>query len=141
MTAVRCIRCASAFDLEALPEDVHACSSCGTTSLPVRPEDDVTVVLNWQELRILGVWASNWAGQPLFPEDSRATLDAILKRLQAQHPDRTPLSLAAELKHLAAVTGSEVKLVHPSSGATTTFTPPKNKALPPTPTAEEEEPP
>ena len=38
-----------------------SCPYCGYDGNPCFVEDDVQVVMNWQELRILTIWAMNYA--------------------------------------------------------------------------------
>lgn len=100
--SIRCTRCGSEFS-EADTEDATGCPKCGATGVPCAIKDDVTIRINWHELRILGIWADNYAGacDEREPEkDARGTISGILGRIQAQHPDRTPLTLLGELKQL-----------------------------------------
>jgi hypothetical protein len=108
MTA-RCVQCYKTFT----PEEVGSsdcCPSCGTKAMPMNPEDDVTIKVNVYELRILGIWAENYANAtdnaklddvrhtPLKP-----TVDAITDRLREQLKalgKDTPLTLAAEFKEV-----------------------------------------
>ncbi len=67
------------------------------------PKDDVIVKINWHELRILTIWATNYAYDNNLSQASKAALYAIVERLEAQHPDkaeRQPLTLAGEIKKL-----------------------------------------
>jgi hypothetical protein len=100
MKTTRCTACASEFT-DAELEGAKACPACGATGVPSAIADDVTIKINWHELRILGIWASNWAEAKFRDEDGHRTLRAILARLQAQHPGKAPLSLEGELKDLA----------------------------------------
>lgn len=111
---VRCTACAAEFTHEEL-ENVSACPTCGTDGVPSLIADDVTVRINWHELRILGIWASNYAGGKDIPEKLRRTLLAILDRLEAQHPGKTPLTLSRELRQLGNATGATVE-VHTKDG-------------------------
>lgn len=80
-------------------EGLKACPACGTASVPCSDRDQVDVSINWHELHVLVVWAENWQRQ--HPADCGNSVYAIAKRLQAQHPDRSPLTLAGELGDLA----------------------------------------
>ena len=87
---------------------LSGCPSCGSTSIPCSAIDDVDLKVNWHELRILIIWAENWAAHcdgrdP--PEGSprrwmMPTLKAIAKRLQTQYPSRITLTLAGEFAEL-----------------------------------------
>lgn len=94
----RCTMCAAEFSDEEL-KGAEACPRCGSTSIPCDVNEDVTIKVNWHELRILGIWASNWALEKC-SESSTVVLSAILDRLEKQFPDKTPLSLAREIKKL-----------------------------------------
>jgi len=100
--SIRCTRCGSEFS-EAETEGANGCPKCGATGLPCAIKDDVTIRINWHELRILGIWADQYAAACNEREpaaDARGTIAGILGRIQAQHPDRTPLTLLGELKQL-----------------------------------------
>ena len=43
------------------PFSVTACPSCGNTKVPADADDTATVTLTTHELRILPIWAANWA--------------------------------------------------------------------------------
>jgi len=110
---IRCTACSAEFS----DEEIAGCSACPTCSNPGIPcaiDQDVTVNINWHELRILGMWASFWADTKAFDNErgqhSRRTLKAILARLQAQHPDKAALSLSGEVKQLANMTGGTVEI-------------------------------
>ena len=99
---IRCTRCGSEFS-EAETEGAGGCPACGSTGIPMHMSDDVTVRVNWHELRILGIWADNWAGTVDQQDpacDAKGAMTGILSRLQAQHPGKPPLTLGGELKLL-----------------------------------------
>ncbi len=91
-------RCAVCDFEVASTNGLKACPSCGTKLLPVRPADDVDVLINWGILRTLVMWAERWAGRCVdeHPDMLRLVLNAA-ENLQAQHPDKAPLTLAAEI--------------------------------------------
>ena len=93
-----CTACGKRFTSRELVA-VHACPACGSKGVPCATSEDVQVFINWHELRILGIWATNWAAR--FDEtmsDSKLTLQGILGRLERQYPDNPPLTLFAELQ-------------------------------------------
>lgn len=111
--AAWCVDCGGRFTEEQI-EGASCCPGCGSAGVPCSPNDDVQVAINWHELRVLTIWAENYAGQtdkrtaendnsdgrsakPLLP-----TVKAIARRLQAQFPTRTPLTLSGELAQLKA---------------------------------------
>ena len=85
-------------------EEIHGwgCPKCGSQGVPCGVEKDVTVEINWHELRILVIWAENWAQQckRRASDDSSEkmpkTVTAIARRLQAQRPTFGPLTLSEE---------------------------------------------
>lgn len=102
----RCIQCDKTFsqgELDRLAPD--CCPNCGNRGLPVNPEFDTTVKINWSELRILGIWAENWARQcdreePASGYNCIRTIHSIAYRLQKQHPDYPPLTLSGEIRKI-----------------------------------------
>jgi hypothetical protein len=95
----RCTHCYTEFT-DAEIEGAQACPVCGTTGTPCDIADDVTIKINWHELRILGIWADNWAHDDKIPGDSKNIVATIIQRLEAQHPDKTPLTLSGEIRKL-----------------------------------------
>lgn len=98
MKTIRCTDCGTEFTDEELvvaAEPGH-CPVCKTTGLPCRIADDVTLKINWHELRILGMWASNYVSK--LDLGAQRTLKLILARLQAQHPDKGALTLFGEVQ-------------------------------------------
>lgn len=96
----RCIRCRTEFTARDL-EGAAACPHCGSTSVPMSPKDDLSIKINWHELRVLSIWAENWANlhkenYPELIED----LWAIVAPLQDQFPDKTPLTFSGEIGDL-----------------------------------------
>jgi hypothetical protein len=103
--AARCIDCEGEFTEEQIA-GASACPGCGSVGIPCDPANDVQVTVNWHELRILGIWAENWA---LKHRDSDprmcSTIKTITRRLEGQHPKRTPLTLTGEI---AEIPGAEL---------------------------------
>jgi predicted RNA-binding Zn-ribbon protein involved in translation (DUF1610 family) len=97
----RCVECEAEFADSEL-KGANVCPRCGTDSLPCNIARDTTVRLNWHELRILTIWANNWACEKC-PESSRRALAAIIRRLEAQRPSEAgwaALTLAGEIRDL-----------------------------------------
>lgn len=99
----RCVQCAGEFS-EIEMEGATACPGCGTKAIPCTIKEDVTVEINWHELRILTIWAENWARkiQNDDPKNdgSLLTIMSIAGRLQRQHPEKTALTLFSEIRNL-----------------------------------------
>ena len=97
----RCLICNEEFSEQEL-EGFDRCPQCGCTGIPASPKEDVTIKINWHELRILTIWAENWANKIDKDCESKPalTIVCIARRIQKQHPDKTPLTLAGEIEEL-----------------------------------------
>jgi len=100
MKTVRCLRCASEYSDEELNElNPDKCPHCGTPGIPMAISQDVMLPINWHELRILTIWASNWAEN--LEDDCKIDLMSVLKRLDKHRPKGAPaLTIAGEFKEL-----------------------------------------
>ena len=95
---IRCTMCGEEFTDEEI-ENANCCPKCGSKGVPMSIRHDVTVRINWHELRILGIWASNWAEK--CGEDAPKVLEAILGRLDKYRPEgAAALTLMEEVKEL-----------------------------------------
>jgi Zn finger protein HypA/HybF involved in hydrogenase expression len=113
----RCTRCSNEFTEKDI-EKATACPSCGTKSIPLNPNEDISIKINWHELRILCIWAENWARHcdkdkkdDMSYETMLSTIMIIAERLQKQFPDKICLTLFSEIRTLRselAKTGTEV---------------------------------
>lgn len=99
---VWCVLCGARFT-HAEVDGHQCCSKCGHEGVPCDTNLDLSVVINWHELRILGIWAENYA-RSCDAKDSSGhlvqTVQAIARRLQRQFPDETPLTLSEEIAEL-----------------------------------------
>lgn len=91
------MQCDAEFTYEQL-EGATGCPTCGTQSLPMKTSNDVQLKINTHELRILTIWASNWAEEKCEPRQQK-TLHCILQRISKQLP-HVHLSFASEVKEL-----------------------------------------
>jgi len=96
---MRCLRCGSP---TANPDG--PCGVCKTQVRALDPIDDVTIRINWHELRLLTMWAERWASHQTEagasraePNDMLGSLYAVLDRIHAQHLAMPPLTLEGEL--------------------------------------------
>ena len=96
----RCLICNEEFTEEDL-KDALCCPKCGEKGIPANPKEDISIKINWHELRILTIWAENWANR-IEKESPRSalTIACIARRIQKQYPDKTPLTLAGEIEGL-----------------------------------------
>ena len=103
----RCLACRSEFT-EADIKGAAGCPSCGSRGVPSDPRKDVTITINPHELRILTIWASNYA-ESKCEEGSRRSLKGILEALRKQLPG-VSLTMFDEVKDIAAA-GHDVQLI------------------------------
>ena len=82
-------------------DGLRACPACGSTAVPCSWADQVDISVNWHELRILVMWAEMWARTGGMEVGHRRLVGRIARTLRAQHPDRSPLTLAGEVGDLA----------------------------------------
>jgi len=103
---MRCGVCGYAFTVR-IGHREHPCPECGAPAKDsLRVMDDVQIEANWHELRILGIWAERWAGQHADKEPGmQRTVARICGRIHAQHPDRSGLTLSADLAELRQAFG------------------------------------
>lgn len=103
---IRCTKCSTEYsDYEV--EGAKRCIECGDIGIPMAISEDVNIKINWHELRILTIWAENWARQcdknsKEENEESQLllTIMCVAQRLQKQFPDKTPLTLFGEIREL-----------------------------------------
>lgn len=96
----RCVICRTEFTDEEIA-NASSCPFCKSEGIPMLISEDTQIRINWHELRILTIWASNYASNCNKPNMNSA-LASILKHLELQRPDGTfaPLTLLGELKEL-----------------------------------------
>jgi predicted nucleic acid-binding Zn-ribbon protein len=102
---IRCVLCGKEFTDDEIIEGTSKCPNCGTKSLPCLIADDVNIKINWHELRILVIWAENWArhcdnGENPPEEKMLLSIMTIAQRLQKQFPDKVKLTLFGEIRDL-----------------------------------------
>lgn len=99
MKTTRCTTCSAEFTDEEI-QSANCCPSCKTTGLPMDMAQDATININWHELRILTIWASNWAAEKC-DKSAQNALENIIKRLEPQRKSGWPaLTLLGEIKEL-----------------------------------------
>lgn len=94
--------CGSEFS-DAETEGFENCPKCHTSHLPMAISEDVDLKINWHEIRILTIWAENWAKQcdkSKKEENMLYIIMCIAERLQHQYPDKTPITLFSEIREL-----------------------------------------
>lgn len=99
-----CTTCGARFTEEEIA-GYNSCPECEDEGVPCPTEKDFTVDINWHELRVLCIWAENWA-RAVKDEQNESrplrTVHAIARRLQTQAKDNdlAPLTLSQEILEL-----------------------------------------
>jgi len=96
MTEGFCTRCG--FKIETF-KGLGACPRCGTKGIPCLSENQVNVSINVHELRVLCIWAENWALAHADVDEDVVYAIALRLRRQLGEKD-TSLTLADELRAL-----------------------------------------
>jgi len=78
-------------------EGLTCCPNCGSASVPAGSDNQVAVEINWHELHVLCCWAERWGHQEC---GGAGVVYSIVQRLRAQHPDKGPLTLAADIQQI-----------------------------------------
>lgn len=94
-----CTRCGTEFESF---EGLSRCPACNTDGVPCAWSDQVTISVNWHELRCLVMWAERWTGRSDEMKQAHYVVYQIARRIAAQHPGRAPLTFAGELGEVAA---------------------------------------
>jgi len=99
---IRCTKCYEEFSEEET-KNVSCCPKCGCKELPMSISQDVEIKINWHELRLLCIWAENWA-EAKCDDDARSTFEAIVERLEKYRPEGSAaLTIAREVKDLQEI--------------------------------------
>jgi len=77
--------------------NLEKCPNCDTTSVPCSYSNQVDININWQELRLLCIWAERWGHEKV---KAASLIYSIIQRIQEQHQNKLPLSLAEEIQNL-----------------------------------------
>ena len=117
----RCTECRHEFS-EVELVDAISCPHCGSQGVPMSISEDITLKINWHELRILCIWASNFAST-FTGESARSqkALASIIAAIRAQHPEMGPLTMTEEIQELADHFNS--KVTESKGGIETEFKP------------------
>lgn len=112
-----CCHCRKTTTVESEDEPLRSCPSCGSTAVPADADDTATVTLTKHELRILCIWASNFAeaikDRP-GSEDSPNVVYGILDHLGTQTD--VALSLRQELADVRAAFPDSTVTVYRADG-------------------------
>ncbi len=98
MAKLMCVSCGVVVEES---DSLTCCPNCGSQSVPALAEF-LDIKITWQELRIICMWASNWAMEKC-PEESQSTVKSIVERIAVQHAEqaqKSPLTMLGELGQL-----------------------------------------
>lgn len=98
--AIRCLACRAEFTNKEIEGKV-ACPACQSKSVPCDINMDVHIKINVHELRVLGIFAENYA-RSTKDKSLLDVIDTIAQALEAQLPPKKwrPLTMSRELKDL-----------------------------------------
>ena len=105
---IRCVKCRSEFT-DAETVGASACPKCGSKGVPMAIRHDATIKVNVHELRVLGIWAENYAVEQdnkhlddAHRELMKDTVNVICDHIQAQltQGKEMPLTLSREFQEL-----------------------------------------
>jgi hypothetical protein len=113
MSHLLCLTCGNTTSTDEAP---NACPACGDGEHPPADlADSVTVTLTTHELRILTIWAENWARQ--CGGDAMKAMGTILLRLGTQTD--AALTLSQEIADVRAAFPDSEVTVHQADGTET----------------------
>lgn len=97
----RCSVCETEFRQADLPPNTGCCPACGSNSVPQNPDEDVTLTLNWLDVRCLAEWSERWVhANPGNPEWERHW-EALKRRLRKHRPaGAAPLTFFEEVEEI-----------------------------------------
>lgn len=101
-----CLHCRTITTASEDSPPLSGCPGCGSTAVPADADDTVTITLTTQELRVLTIWASNYAeaikAQPNCAEAPKV-VTGILDEIGRY--TALPLSMRQEIADLRAEFG------------------------------------
>lgn len=117
---LRCAVCTAEYDSKLFRHPLDACPNCGTKIPPLKTNQDVAVKLNWQDLRVLAIYAKRWSHLiPVENPINKQALEAlrlILKNLEKYQPKGSEsLIIKNEVVRLEIPLQAEQKVV-PTGG-------------------------
>ena len=92
MTEIRCALCkwTGDFERDILPKNVDRCPNCGTLQKPLATKEDVVLKINWQDLRLLCIYAQRFVAtfSDKIPANRvfKEMLERIVKHVEASKP-------------------------------------------------------
>lgn len=88
---IRCAICGTEFISSELKEkNIRECPNCKTTIKPLRISEDGYIKLNWQDIRVLAIYAQRWANtfdtRIQGNKEAVIALDVIISKLENYKP-------------------------------------------------------
>ncbi|MFJ5532465.1 hypothetical protein [Streptomyces sp. NPDC093261] len=119
MTArLLCLHCRNVTEVDPDGEPLRCCPGCQSTGVPADADDTVTLTLTTHELRVLTIWASNWAEAIKHDSpDAPTVIYGILD--EAGRTTSAALSMRQEIADLRAMPGVGEVTVYRSDGTVT----------------------
>lgn len=108
----RCLNCSHEIHLDNNGDEpkLAQCPKCKDKSQPANPKEDFWFKINWQELRILFIWAERWVLQ-VSDEHAQARMATVLSRIgdriKKQTNQEMILFLTDEINQLKNQLGKE----------------------------------
>ena len=92
-----CIVCRRPYSKSEV-DNMETCPECGVGVKPMLPRENVSINVNWAELKILSNWAEAYAlaYQVHYPDMLKAVY-SITNEIEQQNPLKTPLTTGREL--------------------------------------------
>jgi len=95
----RCRVCNEEFAEEQL-DGLPCCPMCRTTQHPAKLSEDITVPMNWQDLRLMVAYARRWADEN-GDDESSELLSELSRQYACLRPKGSaPLSVIEEIREL-----------------------------------------
>lgn len=108
---ILCVECRTTFTAEETAT-ATSCPHCGSAGIPADLREMLDLKITRHELRILTIWAANYADSLLKSSalsNAPDVVAGILKGIREQHPNVGPLSMQEEFQHVADTAGSKVE--------------------------------
>lgn len=118
---LRCVLCrfeASKEEVLKYPPGIIGCPNCGTKLNPMKIEHDIEVSLNWQDIRLLAIYAKRWTTvfdkNNLSEKQSIQALDDLIARLAKYQPEGAqPLTVPKEIEIVITKEGGNGSIPSP----------------------------
>jgi len=92
---IRCVLCGYEFNLQSIiaTQKTKGCPNCGVHETALKIKDDQNIRMNWQEVRVLAIYAQRWASTFDISNPGNKTAVGILNRIVSDLERYRPLGL------------------------------------------------